>query len=102
MAVRLTEDGPVLSPASRLMDAAIELAIQERSPYPDRAWFLDFDQPTVFESILTAFDDGYAVVLVWPDGSSRVLLPGAQIPAPALAASAARSESGSGVDLPAA
>jgi len=42
----------------------------------------------------------YAVVLVWPDGSSRVLQPGDQIPAPA--ASAALSDAGSGIDLPAA
>ena len=40
------------------------------------------------------------LVLVWPDGSSRVLQPGDQIPAPA--PSAALKASGSGIDLPAA
>jgi hypothetical protein len=100
MAVKLTKDGPVYSPASRLLDEAIELVLQERSPYPDRAWFLDHDAPQLGESIADAFDDGAAVVLVWPDGSSRVLQPGDQIPAPA--PSAALSESGSGIDLPAA
>lgn len=100
MAVKLTKDGPVLSPASRLVDEAIELVLQERSPYPDRAAFLDYDEPGLARSIARAFDDDYAVVLVWPDLSSRVLQPGDQIPAPA--PSAALSESGSGIDLPAA
>lgn len=100
MAVKLTKDGPVYSPASLLMDAAIELAIQERSPYPSRAAFLDYDAEQLGKSIAKAFDEHYAVVLVWPDGSSRVLRPGDQIPAPA--PSAVLSESGSGIDLPAA
>jgi hypothetical protein len=102
MAVKLTKDGPVYSPASRLMDEAIELVLQERSPYPDRAWFLDYDAPQLGDSIAQAFDDDHAVVLVWPDGSARVLepQPGERIPAPA--ASAALNDSGSGIDLPAA
>jgi hypothetical protein len=100
MAVKLTKDGPVYSPASVVMDEAIELAIQERSPYPSRAWFMDYDEERLGESIAEAFDRDQAVVLVWPDGSSRVLQPGERIPAPA--ASAALSDSGSGSDLPAA
>jgi hypothetical protein len=100
MAVRRTKNGLILSPASRLVDEAIELAIQERSPYPSRSAFLDHDSPRLGESIAKAFDRNHAVVLVWPDLSSRVLKPGDQIPAPA--PSAALSESGSGIDLPAA
>jgi hypothetical protein len=100
MAVKLTKDGPIYSPASRLMDEAIELVLQDRSPYPDRAWFLDFDAEQLGESIAEAFDDDHAVVLVWPDGSSRVLQPSEPIPAPA--PSAALNESGSGIDRPAA
>ncbi|HXE43577.1 MAG TPA: hypothetical protein VN635_00120 [Conexibacter sp.] len=100
MAVKITKDGPVYSPASRLMDEAIELAIQERSPYPSRAAFVDFDSEWLAKEISDAFDDDYAVVLVWPDGSSRVLQPGDRIPAPA--PSAALKASGSGIDLPAA
>lgn len=100
MAVRMSEDGPVLSPASRVMDEAIELAIQERSPYPSRAAFLDYDAPQLAESIADAFDEDYAVVLVWPDRSARVLNPGDQIATPA--PSAALNDSGSGIERPAA
>ncbi|HEV3320683.1 MAG TPA: hypothetical protein VG147_00645 [Solirubrobacteraceae bacterium] len=33
------------SPAMRVMEEAIELAIEERSPYPDRAVFINVDGP---------------------------------------------------------
>ena len=98
MAVKITKDGPVWSPASRLMDEAIEMVLQERSPYPDRAWFLDYDAEQLGESIADAFDADHAVVLVWPDGSSRVLQPGDRIPAPA--PSAALKASGNGIERP--
>lgn len=100
MAVKITKDGPVYSPASLVVDEAIELAIQGRSPYPSRSSFMDYDQERLGESIAKAFDEDMAVVLVWPDLSSRILKPGDQIPAPA--PSAALKESGSGIDLPAA
>lgn len=100
MAVKITKDGPIYSPASLLVDEAIELALQERSPYPDRAWFLDYDAERLGESIAEAFADDHAVVLVWPDGSSRVLYPGERIPAPV--PSADLKASGSGIDRPAA
>lgn len=100
MASRVRSTSNVGSPASRVMDAAIELAIKGRSPYPSSASFLNHDSPRLSEAIARAFDDDYAVVLVWPDGSSRVLQPGDQIPAPA--ASATLKDSGSGIDLPAA
>jgi len=63
------------SPAARVMDEAIELAIEERSPYPDRATFLDADEPNVGAEIRRAADEGRAIVLVAADGSTRTLLP---------------------------
>jgi hypothetical protein len=100
MATRVKGTSHIGSPASRLMDEAIELAIQGRSPYPDSASFVNHDAANLAEEIARAFDEGYAVVLVWPDGSARVLQPGARIPAPAT--SAALKASGSGIDRPAA
>jgi hypothetical protein len=96
MKTRRAADGP----ASRLMDEAIELAIKEKSPYPSPAFFLDHDAPDLARCIAEAFDERISVVLVWPDGTSRVLQPSEPIPAPT--PSAALSESGSGIDLPAA
>lgn len=63
------------SPAMRVMDEAIELAIEERSPYPERAAFLDEGEQGNEEMIKRAFDEGRAVVLVSADGSTRVRLP---------------------------
>ncbi|HEY3865429.1 MAG TPA: hypothetical protein VGL54_05025 [Solirubrobacteraceae bacterium] len=63
------------SPAARVMDEAIELAIQERSPYPERAAFVDADEPSVGAEIRRAADEGRAIVLVAADGSTRTLLP---------------------------
>jgi hypothetical protein len=100
MASRVKGTSNVGSPASRVMDEAIELAIRGRSPYPSRAAFVNHDSPQLAKEIAGAFDEECAVVLVWPDGSSRVLQPGDRIPAPV--PSAALSESGSGIDLPAA
>ena len=61
------------SPAGRVMDEAIELDIEGRSPYPKRATFLDADAPYVGKEIRRAVDDGYAIVLVAADGSTRTL-----------------------------
>lgn len=63
------------SPAMRVMDEAIELAIEERSPYPERAAFLNEGAPGNEKTIKRAFDEGRAVVLVSADGSTRVQLP---------------------------
>lgn len=63
------------SPAARVMDEAIELAIEERSPYPDRATFIDADEPSLGAEIRRAADEGRAIVLVAADGSTRTLLP---------------------------
>jgi hypothetical protein len=63
------------TPAARVMDEAIELAIEERSPYPEKAAFIDADEPSVGAEIRRAADEGRAVVLVAADGSTRTLLP---------------------------
>jgi hypothetical protein len=55
------------------MDDAIELAIEGRSPYPDRATFIDADEPGVGQAIKKAIDEGRAVVLAYADGATRVL-----------------------------
>ena len=61
------------SPAGRVMDEAIELDIEGRSPYPKRATFLDADAPYVGKEIRRAVDEGHAIVLVDADGSTLTL-----------------------------
>jgi hypothetical protein len=65
------------SPAGRVMDEAIEMAIEGRSPYPDKATFIDADTPAVYldKEIRRAAEEGQAVVLVAADGSTRILGP---------------------------
>lgn len=60
-------------PSLRVMNEAIELAIEGRSPYPRRASFIDDATPATARQIRNAFADGRAVVLVSADGSTRVL-----------------------------
>lgn len=67
------------SMASKVMDEAVELAIEERSPFPDRSFFVDADGPGLGSAILRAAGEGYAVVLVAEDGSSRILEPGREV-----------------------
>lgn len=61
------------SPAARVMDEAIELAIDGRSPYPERATFIDADTPYVGSEIRRAVEQGSAIVLVAADGSTCTL-----------------------------
>jgi hypothetical protein len=63
------------SAAGRVMDEAIELAIEERSPYPEKSLFIDADEQDIGSEICRAADEGRAVVLVDPDGTTRTLLP---------------------------
>lgn len=63
------------SPAAKVMDEAINLAIEGRSPYPERAAFIDADAPSAGHDIERAADEGLSVVLVSADGSTRVLKP---------------------------
>lgn len=70
------------SMASKVMDEAVELAIEERSPFPEHSFFVDAGAPSIGKQILQAAGEGYAVVLVAQDGSSRVLEPGREIAPP--------------------
>jgi hypothetical protein len=63
------------SPAATVMDEAIDLAIEGRSPYPERAAFVDADAASAGHDIERAADEGLSVVLVSTDGSTRVLKP---------------------------
>lgn len=60
-------------PAMRVMEEAIELAIEERSPYPDRAVFINADGPRTGLAIKRAIDEDRVVVLVAADGSASIL-----------------------------
>jgi hypothetical protein len=61
------------SPAGQVMREAIELEIEERSPYPKRASFIDADTPYVGKAIRRAVDNDMAIVLVEADGSTLTL-----------------------------
>jgi hypothetical protein len=71
---------PETSPAGKVMNEAIELAIEERSPFPERSLFIDEDSPSLGDSIKRAAAEGRAVVLVSADGSSQVLVPQSALP----------------------
>jgi len=64
---------PERSPAGKVMEEAIELNIEGRCPYPDRAAFINAGIPQEAKLIERAFANGLAAVLVSPDGSTRVL-----------------------------
>ena len=63
------------SPAAKVMDEAINFAVEGRSPYPERAAFIDADAPSAGHEIERAADEGLSVVLVSADGSTRILKP---------------------------
>jgi hypothetical protein len=63
------------SPAAKVMDESIELALAGGSPYPDKSAFIDADTAHAGQEIRRAADEGRAVVLVAADGSTRVLRP---------------------------
>jgi len=77
----MTEDGKSVrtdaerSAAAKVMDEAIDLAIEGRSPYPEKAAFIDAYAPSAGHAIERAADQGLPVVLVSADGSTRVLRP---------------------------
>ena len=75
-AVEQAGDESIERPASaKIMDEAIDLAIEGRSPYPERAAFIDADAASAGHEIKRAADEGLPVVLVAADGSSQVLMP---------------------------
>jgi hypothetical protein len=65
----------VPSPADIAFLEAIELAVDERSAYPDGAEFIDSERPWVGKTIAEAAAEGRAVVLCTPDGRRLVLQP---------------------------
>jgi hypothetical protein len=73
MARPVTKDAQ--SPAAKVMDEAIELSIEGRSPYPEKAAFIDADAPSAGHAIERAADQGLSVVLVSADGSTHILKP---------------------------
>lgn len=70
----VNRDG-VQSPASKLMDEAIERDLEGRSIVPERSSFIDADTPYTDREIRRAAEKGYAAVVVSADGSKRVLSP---------------------------
>jgi hypothetical protein len=68
------------SMASKVMDEAVDLAIEERSPYPERSAFIDADTSDTGKEIFLAAGEGYAVVLVSSDGSKLILHPQQVVP----------------------
>lgn len=64
------------SPAAEVMDEAIQLALEERSPYPERSFFLDADMASVAGThIMSAAEEGRSLVLVDADKSVHILTP---------------------------
>jgi hypothetical protein len=61
------------SPAAEVMSEAVEMAIEERSPYPDRAAFINADSRGIGAAIRRALDEDMAIVLVFPDRTTRTL-----------------------------
>lgn len=61
------------SPASRVMSEAIELAIAEKSPYPEASMFIDDGTPYTEREIADACNKGLAAVVVSADGSVRII-----------------------------
>lgn len=72
MATPVTNDSQ--SPAAKVMDEALDLAIEGRSPYPEKAAFIDADEPGAGHAIERAADQGLSVVLVSADGSTPIAL----------------------------
>lgn len=64
---------PGETPAGKVMSEAVELAIAEKSPYPEASMFIDADTPYTEREIADAFDKGLAAVVVSADGSTRII-----------------------------
>lgn len=66
-----------VSPAGEVMSEAIDLAIEERSPFPERSFFLDADVPLARREpvMKRAAREGASVVLVFTDRSTHVISP---------------------------
>lgn len=69
----VSRDG-VLSPASKLMDEAIEKDLEGRPIVPERSTFIDADTPHTDQEVRWAAEKGSSAVVVAPDGSIRSIL----------------------------
>jgi hypothetical protein len=70
------------SPACKAMDEAIDLNIEGRSPYPDRAAFINAGTPYTNRQVERALSEGSAAVVVSGDGSTEILHPDAALRPP--------------------
>jgi hypothetical protein len=62
------------SPSATAMDRAIARDLKAAdSRYPERVAFIDADEPRAGREITAALDQGYAVVLVAPDGHEHII-----------------------------
>jgi hypothetical protein len=61
------------SEAERAFMEAIELGIEERSPYPEGAVFVDAEQPGAGVEIARATAEGRPVVLCSSDGRRQII-----------------------------
>jgi hypothetical protein len=62
------------TPAGEALEEAIQLDLEERNSFPERASFVNADMLTG-EDIKEAVDEDMSVVLVYADGSAYVLTP---------------------------
>lgn len=69
--------------AAQRFELAIELAIEGKSPYPNEAAFLAADVPWFGETLARYARERTPVVIVYPDGEERILLPGQAAERPA-------------------
>ncbi len=69
--------GPVgaTSPAGRALSEALDLAMEGRSPYPDKSTFIDADKPETNREVRGAAREGQHAVVVSPGGGTRVMSP---------------------------
>lgn len=70
--------GPISpdSAAARVFSDALDLAMEDKSPFPDRSTFIDADSPKLSRAIEAAAEDGQHAVVVSADGDTRVIPPG--------------------------
>jgi hypothetical protein len=57
------------------MGEALDLAMDGKSPYPDKSTFIDADTPDTDREVKAAAADGQSAVVVSADGDTRTLSP---------------------------
>jgi hypothetical protein len=75
MAEQLDKPTTASELAGQRFDTAIELAIKGRSPYPNGAAFVGTDVPDLGPTLAGYAREHRPVVLVYPDGEERFILP---------------------------